>query len=939
MKKQLKYCMAMLCLNIFFFNSAKPQPQLTFTPFIQNLNTPLEIKNAGDGSGRLFIVEQTGYIKIYKNNHLLPKPFLNISKLVSFAYLKGLYSVAFSPNYKTNRTFFLLYVNKQNNTQLARFKTSAINADSAVVNSGVVLITFPGVKFGELHFGSDGYLYLTVSDGSYLSATTKNAQDGTTLLGKMLRLNVNNINTPPYYTIPSDNPFINDSTVRHEIWAFGLRNAWRWSFDKTNGKLYLPDVGGDNWEEVNIRKPAQSPGSNYGWPCYEGNAAFITQGCRSKSNYVFPVFTYPHDSATGGYAVIGGYVYRGAAYPDLKGYYICSDHYSNNAWKIRPNGSGGYDVFMQSGIPSLIAGYGEGEDGELYAASLEGIVYRVGAIADVTKESEPEKDGIAEMNIHEFISLANDSTPANCKWNLMNPIFKNYSTISNISYAKSPFPAECKDVSYANDDAIGRCIPLDGCGSGDASLFYDVYYPLHDYRTLKLPAIILAHPGGFMECTNLRSRFMNTLCTAFVRRGFVVFNIEYRRGRVLDPTNNFSAYKTVQQEAAVYRASQDMRGALRSIIKRERLQNQPYSIDTNKIFIGGASAGGIMTMNTAWFTNAMVYASFPTQAGYPKIKELLGPIDADYYFGEPSINFNPGIKGVMILWSGMYFPYKYKTNESAFFAKATLKPVIAFHGKNDHVFPYFIDTSQDIYFSPPPKNKNDFDYNKETRCLIDTPYKLDDVAEKADLISASPLNMYSILDSLASTVPKELYLDCNMRHGLDDDGPRFNSDFGTGDTSTTQVTVYIAQRVATFFQAVMNGAVASDLNPSKFTDCENTRKGCDYSDNSKHCSNFDSCTRKETNTRLNYPNNNAVNTKRESQITLYPNPVKNSLTVNGLETSNTRVIVTDANGRVMKQARISTAAYTLDIHTLTAGVYFIKVKNSKQSLSLKFVKE
>ena len=539
-------------------------------------------------------------------------------------------------------------------------------------------------------------------------------------------------------------------------------------------------------------------------------------------------------------------------------------------------------------------------------------------------------------------ALATDSTPANCKWNLVNPIFSKYSTMSNISYAKTPFPAECKDVSYANDDIRGNCIPVDSCGSGEASLFYDVYYPVHNYSTLKLPAIILAHPGGYMECTNLHSRFMNTLCTAFARRGFVVFNIEYRRGRVLDPTNNFSSYKTVQQEAAVYRASQDMRGAIRSIIKRERMQNQPYRIDTNKIFIGGASAGGLMSMNSAWYTNSMVYAAFPTQPGYPQVKDVLGPIDADYYSGEPTINFNSRIKGVMILWSGMGIPYKYKNNQSAFFTQAKLKPLIAFHGIYDRVFPYYMDTLQDTYFSPPPKNKSDFDYNKEVRCLIDTPYKLDNVAKTADLVNASPLNMYKILDSLAPTIPKELYVDCNMVHGLDDDGPTFNSDFGTGDTSQTQVTVYIAQRVATFFQAVMNGATAANLNPSAFIKCENTRTGCN-SNNANHCSNSDACDSQQPKKHFTFLSNtvysNAISPEKELQIKLYPNPVKNVLNINGLATNITHMVVTDVNGQVLKRDIAFAASYTLDTHKLSAGIYFIKIINTKQNRSLKFVKE
>ena len=166
--------------------------------------------------------------------------------------------------------------------------------------------------------------------------------------------------------------------------GLGLRDAWRWSFDKRNGNMWIADVGADAWEEINIKTPAQSAGLNYGWPCYEGNAIFDTTDCKDIGNYTFPTITYPHDSTgtNGGEVIIGGYVYRGSAYPALYGYYVCADYIVGNAWVIKRNRSGGFNVNQQTGFPIGLVGFGEGEDGELYVASLsDGTVYRVQATA------------------------------------------------------------------------------------------------------------------------------------------------------------------------------------------------------------------------------------------------------------------------------------------------------------------------------------------------------------------------------------------------------------------------------------------------------------------------------------------------------------------------------------------------------------------------------
>ncbi|HRH49688.1 MAG TPA: PQQ-dependent sugar dehydrogenase [Panacibacter sp.] len=391
---------------LFFFGvlltaiQLKAQPQVTFSPLIQNLTLPIEVTNANDGSGRLFIVEQTGIVKIYKNGSLLSKPFLDLSDIVSNTdTLKGMWSIAFVPNYKALGYFFVYYTSKGGNTVIARYQASKSNPDSAIKNSGVTLFSFPssgfnGPKFGQFHFGADGYLYFTVSDGSSPSLTTTFAQDLSLYFGKMMRIDVR-LKVAPYYTVPPTNPFVNTPNAKPEIFALGFRNAWRWSFDRENGNMWIADVGGERFEEINVSTPVQQGGMNYGWPCYESNVSYVPAGCKNINRYTFPVFNYPHFGTHSGQAIIGGYVYRGSANPALKGYYICSDYSTADLWKIIPNGAGGYNSFKQSGIPPSIAGYGEGEDFELYAASLDGVVYKVQAAAPATVAAANEAAIIA----------------------------------------------------------------------------------------------------------------------------------------------------------------------------------------------------------------------------------------------------------------------------------------------------------------------------------------------------------------------------------------------------------------------------------------------------------------------------------------------------------------------------------------------------------------
>jgi len=341
------------------------------------------VTNAGDSSNRLFIVEKGGVIKIYDGNSLLATPFLNVSNLVSKGGEQGLLSIAFHPQYKTNRYFFIYYTNIADDVTIARYQTRADSLNVADSSSGVVLLNIPkpfaNHNGGTLAFGKDGYLYFATGDGGGAGDVNNNAQNGNSLLGKMIRINVTTSANPPYYTIPADNPFINDITVRDEIWALGLRNPFRWSFDRLTDDIWIGDVGQSAREEVDFEPDSSKGGNNYGWHCYEGNLPYNTSGCSSQDSYKFPVFDYGRSSANGGITVVGGMVYRGNDYPFLYGYYICVDHFSSNGWLITPDSSNGWSVTMQSGLPASIASFGEGENGELYAVSLSDTLYQVKA--------------------------------------------------------------------------------------------------------------------------------------------------------------------------------------------------------------------------------------------------------------------------------------------------------------------------------------------------------------------------------------------------------------------------------------------------------------------------------------------------------------------------------------------------------------------------------
>lgn len=363
------------------FTTMAQAPTVSFPVFVTGLSAPVKITNANDNTNRLFVVEQDGLIRIIKNGVLQPKPFLDVTSKTNASGEQGLLSVAFPPRFKQHRFFFVYYTNLSGNVTIARYQVSSTNADSAVLSSERILFDLPkpggftNHNGGDLFFGKDNFLYIAIGDGGGGGDPFNNSQDGNSLFGKMLRVNVAT-NTPPYYTVPVSNPFVNDPAIRDEIYALGLRNPWRWSFDRLTGDVWIADVGQEKWEEVHYMTPANAKGANYGWRCYEGNASYNLTGCAPSSNYDFPIYVYGHNFINGGYSITGGYVYRGSQYPTLQGYYLCADFITANLWKINPNGSGGWNVSRQN-CPNSLVSFGEDENGEMYALAINGTVYRV----------------------------------------------------------------------------------------------------------------------------------------------------------------------------------------------------------------------------------------------------------------------------------------------------------------------------------------------------------------------------------------------------------------------------------------------------------------------------------------------------------------------------------------------------------------------------------
>lgn len=354
-------------------NPAPPFPQITLTPLAIGLVEPVSITNAGDASGRLFVVERSGTIRIIKNGSIIATPFLDLTSAVrSTGGEQGLLGLAFPPGFGTSGRFYVNYTRTFGigDTVVARH---VLTANPDVANpAGETLLTvvqpFANHNGGQLAFGPDGMLYIALGDGGSGGDPSGNAQNLSTHLGKILRIDVESGTAP--YAIPTGNPFNN------EIWAYGLRNPWRFSFDRVTGDLFIADVGQGLFEEVNFQ-PAGSPGGeNYGWNIMEGLHCFNSATC-NRAGLVLPVVEYGHEG--GNCSVTGGFVYRGHQYPALRGIYLYADFCSGRIWGLRHTGAG-WENSLLLDTDLLISTFGEDEQGNLYLADFGGGgIYKVDA--------------------------------------------------------------------------------------------------------------------------------------------------------------------------------------------------------------------------------------------------------------------------------------------------------------------------------------------------------------------------------------------------------------------------------------------------------------------------------------------------------------------------------------------------------------------------------
>ncbi|MCA9839418.1 MAG: PQQ-dependent sugar dehydrogenase [Trueperaceae bacterium] len=386
---------AFLVICSFFpssFSQTPAFPEIELEPVISGLTLPTYATTARDGSGRIFIVQLNGFVRILSRGQLQETPFLNLDGLVTaLSGEQGMYSIAFHPNYKENGRFFVSYTEYPSNDVVVReHRVSEKNPNYAyrVAYAKDIIRFHPRAPYhqgGQLAFGPDGYLYVSFGDGGApLYTYTPNfdvALRYDTFAGKILRIDVDNGDP---YSIPSDNPFSQLNWVKGEIYALGFRNPWKFSFDRQTGNLLAADVGNYDWEEINLIVA----GGNYGWPAREGPVCFVfpdnkavaVPGCDNTRNYLEPLITYGHMAfePAGGNAVLGGYVYRGSAYPSMQGLYFYADFTNGRIWALQRQGKQvDHKLLAETGLN--FTSFVEDETGELFLLAISGELFRIKA--------------------------------------------------------------------------------------------------------------------------------------------------------------------------------------------------------------------------------------------------------------------------------------------------------------------------------------------------------------------------------------------------------------------------------------------------------------------------------------------------------------------------------------------------------------------------------
>jgi len=383
-------------LIIFIFSFILPQLEAKLIS--SNFEKPLYVTNYPNDNEILLVLEQEGIIRIIKENNITKTPFLDISDRVHQplypADEMGMLGIAFDPNFNENYFFYINYVNKDSYSIISRFK---VNEKLGNSQSEEILIKlkqpYPNHNGGSIEFGSDGYLYIGFGDGGSSGDPENRAQNLSNLFGKILRIDVS---TKKGYKIPIDNPFYNLDTAKKEIWSYGLRNPWRFTFDKKTGDMYIGDVGQWDWEEINYQLSDNKGGLNFGWNILEGNHCYKEHKLCESKNVTFPIFEYPHDANylktligwaqkdVNGCSVTGGYVYRGKNKPKLYGRYFFGDYCTGKVWSLKNNDG---DIDIKEHTNELLetmnkkqfylSSFGEDEEGELYLIDYSGDLYSI----------------------------------------------------------------------------------------------------------------------------------------------------------------------------------------------------------------------------------------------------------------------------------------------------------------------------------------------------------------------------------------------------------------------------------------------------------------------------------------------------------------------------------------------------------------------------------
>ena len=340
------------------------------------LSKPIFVTSARDATGRLFIVEQGGRIKVWKDYATYATPFLNISTQVSKGGEQGLLGLAFHPSFKTNRKLYVNFTDLNGDTVIREYRVSSTNPNIVSTSTARTIIKiaqpYDNHNGGTIAFGSDGYLYIGMGDGGSGGDPGNRAQNKDSLLGKMLRINVNSTTSTTNYTTPSSNPYYGVAG-RNEIWQIGLRNPWKWSFDRANGNLWIGDVGQQNWEEINRGLKTSSGaarGANWGWRVMEGMHCYSpSTGCSTTGKW-YPLAEYSHDG--GRCSITGGYVYRGTRIPALVGGYVFADYCSGEIWVLDSAAARPAPKTLLLNTDMTISSFGEGGSNELYVLDHAG---------------------------------------------------------------------------------------------------------------------------------------------------------------------------------------------------------------------------------------------------------------------------------------------------------------------------------------------------------------------------------------------------------------------------------------------------------------------------------------------------------------------------------------------------------------------------------------